>query len=124
MAVRKILVVDDEPDIVTVVSKILEVRGYQVITAASGQEGFKKAKEEKPDLILLDILMPEMNGDEVYSELLKYQDTKDIPVIIFSASQKKDLEEKCIALGVTDFVKKPFEADHLLKVINNKLEGL
>src|SRR3989338_4749532 len=85
---KKILVVDDEPDILKLVEWQLMMGGFDVLTALSGVEGLKKAREEKPDLIILDIIMPirEMSGIQM-NELLKQDNlTKDIPVILFTSS--------------------------------------
>ncbi len=85
---KKILIVDDEPDILKFVEWQLMVNGYDVVTAVNGTEGLKKAKEEKPDLIILDVIMPlrEMNGVQMNEHLKKDEATKRIPVIFFTST--------------------------------------
>ncbi len=81
---KRILVVDDEPDIVAVVKFTLENRGFEVITAYDGKEGLDKAKTFKPDIIILDVLMPKMYGNTLVAELENNDDTKNIPIIFLS----------------------------------------
>lgn len=119
---KKILVIDDEPELVKAVKIRLESNGYEVETAYDGPTGLEKTKEFKPDLILLDIIMPGMNGYEVSKKLKAEPDTKDIPIIIFTASQQRELEEKCKEVGVTDFITKPFETSDLLNMVNKFLK--
>jgi DNA-binding response OmpR family regulator len=115
----KVLVVDDEPDIVSTVKYRLEFCEFEVITATNGKEGLEKAATEKPDIILLDISMPVMNGHETLERLKNNPELKDIPVIMFTAfSDAKDVT-KAVELGVTDYVTKPFDyADLMAKITN------
>ncbi len=102
---RTILVVDDEPRIVQIVRKNLELEGYRVIGASNGASALQKAIQEMPNLIVLDIMMPEMDGFEVLQRLRK---VSDVPVIMLSA---KDLEEDKVhglELGADDYMTKPF----------------
>ncbi len=82
---KKILVVDDNPDMVMVLSFKLKDEGYEVVTASNGKEGVKKARELKPDLILLDVMMPVMDGTEAAQELRNYPETRAIPIIFLPA---------------------------------------
>jgi len=116
---KRILIVDDEAELVKAVQVRLEANGYEVETAYDGQEAMDKINNMKPDLILLDIVMPVMNGYEVSKKLKSNPDTKEIPIIIFSASQRRNLEEECRELGVTDFIAKPFRTQDLLNTVNN-----
>ncbi len=81
---KKILVVDDEPDMIAIMKLTLELKGFEVITAYDSQEGFKKAKEYCPDLIILDILMPKGFGDDLGNKLKSDSGTKHIPIIFFT----------------------------------------
>ena len=118
----KILVVDDNPDIVEMITVRLEANNYQVITALSGQEALDKIKQEVPDLILLDIAMPEMDGFEVGRRLKMDPDTKKIPVIMVTArSEHKDVLRSITEAGALDYVAKPFRPDILLKRIKDVL---
>jgi len=81
---KKILIVDDEPDVVTVTKFTLEHNGFEVVTAYDGEDGIKKAKEHKPDLILLDMLMPKMFGSDVAIELKADPELRDIPIVFIT----------------------------------------
>ena len=118
---KKILVIDDEHELVKAVEIRLRASGYEVEVAYDGASGIEKVKETSPDLVLLDIIMPKMNGHEVCEKLIADSETKGIPIIIFTASQKKGLEAKCNDLGVTDFIVKPFETENLLNIVNEIL---
>lgn len=120
MSEKKILVVDDEKDLVDLVKIRLEANKYEVVTAYNGKEGIKKAKDDKPDLILLDIMMPEMDGFMVIKELRKKEITKNIPIIIVTAKDKmKGLFEP---EGIVDYVVKPFTSDEILLRIKDIFE--
>lgn len=81
---KKILIVDDEPDMIVILKLTLELKGFEVITAYDGQEGFNNAKECSPDLIILDILMPKFYGNDLANMLNADSSTKDIPIIFFT----------------------------------------
>lgn len=117
----KILVVDDRPDNVYYLQSRLQHENFQVITAFSGKEGIEKAKTAKPDLILLDIMMPEINGYEVCKILTNDDSTKDIPIILVTAKvDSKDVEEG-LRVGAFDYIKKPFDKIELVARINSAL---
>lgn len=117
---KKILVIDDELEILLIVSARLKVNGYTVRTAFSGMQGLQKAKKEKPDLILLDHLMPEMDGGEVLDRLKKDPVTKNIPVVMFTANIKRVKVEEFQMRGAVDCVYKPFISTELLA----KVQGI
>ena len=118
----KILVVDDDPDILDAVTMILESQGYEVVTAQNGLEGLAQIKAEEPDLMILDLLMPKMDGFALFKELqdpkwLKY---KDMPILILSsvreeASRRRYELETGVELEMADYIEKPFSPDVLLK---------
>ena len=119
----KILIVDDEINIVQTLQDRLEVNGYRVITACDGREGLQKAMAEKPDIILLDIIMPIMDGHEMLEHLRKTEEIKDTPVIILSArSQTQDIGRANIC-GIDDYIVKPFDLNELLEKIEKVLEN-
>lgn len=122
MEQKKILVIDDEPELVKAITIRLKTSGYEVVLAFDGLEGLDKVKEIKPDLVLLDIIMPKMNGYEVCKALKDNPETKDLPVIIFTASGQRDLEKKCLSMGAKGVIMKPFEAAELLELVNNLLK--
>jgi two-component system alkaline phosphatase synthesis response regulator PhoP len=117
----KVLIVDDEADIVSTVQYRLEFCEFKVITAANGKEGLEKAANEKPDIILLDINMPIMDGREMLERLKNRPDIKDIPVIMLTAySDAKDIA-KVANLGIADYITKPFDFTELMGKISNAL---
>lgn len=114
MSKAKILIIDDEREIVDTVSLMLRARDYAIISALDGQEGLNKAKAEQPDLILLDIMMPGMDGYAVCLKLKSSKDTKNIPVVIISGKAEREAIVKTHSLGVSDFIVKPFNLPTLL----------
>ncbi|MCK5450814.1 MAG: response regulator [Candidatus Omnitrophica bacterium] len=118
---KKILVVDDEPHIVLLVKSRLKANGFEVVTAENGLMGYEKAKEEHPDLIILDVLMPELNGYETLLKLKSDEETKNIPVIMFTAKSQIEDVEKAQEAGACDYVVKPFSPPVLLGKIKNVL---
>lgn len=124
---KKILIVDDDPDMLEIATASLVVNGFDVITASDGEEGFQRAKAEKPDLILLDVMMttPE-EGFVIAQELHADPDTKNIPVILLtSVSQVTgyhfDPQKNPDYLPVKDFIEKPFKTEDLLQRIKKAL---
>ena len=124
----KILVVDDEPDVLKVVEKQLSFAGYEVVTAKTAQEGINKAKELAPDLILMDLILPDMGGADAIKRLRNYPELKAKPVIFLTAMVKPE-EELQDALKVNidedwyETIAKPFEKEDLLAKIKEKLKG-
>ena len=123
MAKRKILVVDDEPKIVSQIMQLLESDGYETVGAHNGNEGLEKAREHKPDLIILDILMPRMDGSAMAAALKEDPQTENIPIIYVS----------CLAEGMKQgnvlpgekrniFFGKPFDSQELLKMVKASLK--
>ena len=119
----KILVVDDAKNILLVLKMSLKKAGYEVITAMDGITALEKAQEEDPDLILLDILIPKMNGFLVFEALKDEPTTAETPVIFISAKAEDEDLEKARELGAADFLIKPVKQEQLLKNIEKHLEG-
>ncbi|MBI4711191.1 MAG: response regulator [Candidatus Omnitrophica bacterium] len=119
---KKILFIDDEPDQIMMISLRLKKNGYAVISAMDGEQGLKKASEEKPDLILLDVLMPGIDGLEVCRRLRKDPATKHIPIVATTAAGADDIELQCRAAGADDCVRKPYDSPDLLTKIRQLLE--
>src|SRR3989339_989274 len=105
---NKILLVDDEADIINIVTFSLQKAGYSVLVAGTGIEALEKAVTELPDLILLDINLPQMTGYEVCSRLKSAEETKNIPVVFMSASTE-NIRENAMKYGADGFIIKPFE---------------
>lgn len=117
----KILIVDDEPDLVSTVQYRLKFAECDVVTAANGQEGLEKAESERPDLILLDTNMPVMNGHEMLERLRADANLRDIPVIMLTARCEAQDIAAASAHGVSDYVTKPFEFVQLMDKIRGVL---
>ena len=118
---RKILVIDDNQEIVELTKKRLEVSGYSVITAGGGLEGLDKVRNEKPDLIILDIIMPDKDGFEVLKELKKEEATRRIPVIMLSAKSETSSLLNGEEYGAIDYFIKPCDWQEILKYIKKYL---
>ena len=106
---QTILIVDDTPVILKMLKRQLEHWGYQALTAASGEEGLRLAEQARPDLILLDILMPKMKGREVCARLKANPKTRDIPVVFLTALGLTEHVKAGIELGAEDYIVKPFK---------------
>ena len=119
---KRILLADDEPDTIILVQERLKGAGYEVVTACTGEEVLEKVREALPNLILLDVVMPGMNGYRVCRRLKDDPLTKGIPVILFTALQKNDLLQTAQASGADMVISKPFEAEELLRIIRQFLK--
>lgn len=113
----KILLVDDSPSNNLLLQNILEEEGYAPITSFDGKNALEIIRKEKPDLVLLDIMMPEIDGFEVLEDIVTNNDTKDIKVIIITARKDPEDRNRAIDLGVIDYIIKPIDIDYLLKRI-------
>ena len=114
---KKVLIIDDKLAVVELVKATLEGEEYQIICAFDGEEALKKIGKEKPDLVLLDIVMPKMDGLEVLAKVKKDPQTKDIPIIMLTAKGQKLDKDKGRRLGAEDYIIKPFSPSHLLRKI-------
>lgn len=118
---KKVLIIDDEMDLVDMIHFRLEASGFEVIDAYDGADGIKKSKEEKPDLILLDLMMPQMNGFEVAEKLKEDSALKSIPIIVFTAAVTKDLPKQTREIGAKDCIVKPFDPGDLVERVKKVL---
>jgi DNA-binding response OmpR family regulator len=114
---RKILVVDDEDDILNFLELVLREKGYEVVTATGGQEALTRAQLEKPHLVLLDIMMPQMDGWEVLRLLRVDEETAHIPVAMLSARTEAKDRVQGLQEGAIDYICKPFSLQELLAKI-------
>ena len=118
---KKILIVDDDPTTLKILSVRLRINGYEVLTATNGEEGLQKAKSENPDLLLLDLMLPKINGYQV-CRMLKFDDKfKRIPIIILSALHEKKEHDKAVEAGADGVLLKPFDLELLLSKIKDSL---
>lgn len=114
MAAKKILVIDDQPGNVFLLQDRLNRAGFEVITAYDGTSGISKSKEEKPDLILLDVMMPGIDGFETCKKISKEKETQHIPIILVTALNSSEDTQKGFDCGAFDYIKKPFNKVELL----------
>ena len=118
MAKGRILVVDDEIYIVHILDFSLGMEGYEVLTALDGEQALEKARQEHPDLIVLDIMMPKLDGYETCKMLKAEPGTKDIPVILLSAKGRNVDQKIGFEVGADDYITKPFSPRKLVERIN------
>ena len=118
---RKILVVDDEPQIVRLLSLRLKAKSFDVVSAYDGYQCVQVAKEELPDLILLDIKMPLGGGIKAFEKMKSISSTSNIPVIFITAFPSEEVKKLVMEMGAEDFVSKPFNSDLLIDKINRVL---
>jgi two-component system alkaline phosphatase synthesis response regulator PhoP/two-component system response regulator VicR len=123
MASKKILAVDDERHIVRLIQVNLERAGYQVVTAFDGPEALKKVDVEKPDLVVLDVMMPKMDGFEVLKRLQANPETRDIPIIMLTAKAQDADVFRGWSSGVSAYLTKPFNPLELLTFIKRIFSG-
>ncbi len=121
MPAPKILVVDDQPINVQLLKRKLEREGMQVVAAYSGQEALDLTAQEKPELILLDVMMPEMDGIEVCQRLQASEDTRSIPVIFVTARSSKEGKLEGLGVGAVDYITKPIDLDETLARVQTQL---
>ncbi len=119
---KKILIVDDLPENVFMLQDRLEHENYQVITAYDGETGIEKARNEAPDLVLLDVMMPGITGIEVCKTLVNDEKTKNIPIILVTAKVGAEDTKEGLEAGAFDYIKKPFHKVELLARVNSALK--
>ena len=122
--VAKVQVIDDEPEITEIVDEFLKSAGFAVVTENSSIMGVERAKTYMPDVILLDIMMPGMDGYQICEELKRNPDTKDIPVVFLTGKDSREDHNKSFSVGGDLFIKKPFSGDRLIEIINVVLVSL
>jgi DNA-binding response OmpR family regulator len=122
MSAKKILVVDDEVDLVETVRFPLEMEGYHVLVSYNGEDALNQARKENPDLILLDLMLPKLDGYKV-CRLLKFDDRyKHIPILMLTAKTQERDKILGIETGANEYITKPFEMDDLLKKVKAYLK--
>ena len=128
MANRKVLVVDDEPEIVSVITKLFRSKGYEVATAGNGVQAIQVAIKERPDLLILDISMPEGDGHYVAKQMSKLPETCSIPIIFLTAHSSRRDFQLAYDEGVSRYFTKPFKHDELLlaaeQLVQNHLRNI
>ena len=112
---KKILIVEDDPGVLRATSFILEKEGYQIITAQDGLEGLKKAKEDNPDLLILDVMLPGIDGFEICHSLRSEPQTADMPILMFSAKGQESDKATGLKMGADDYITKPVDREVLIE---------
>jgi CheY-like chemotaxis protein len=115
---RRVLIVDDEEDALAMLGDRLESAGYFVLKASDGKQAISIAREANPDLILLDIVMPEMDGIETSRVLHEDPATRNIPIVFLTCLVKKDEEKQREVIGGRQFLAKPYDSEHLLSTVD------
>lgn len=127
---KKILIVDDEPDMVAFLATLLEDNGYETVSAADGEEALEKVKTERPDLISLDLLMPNKTGIKMFRELRKDDELKDIPVVMVTGFGKDDVPQMDFKKWIKEravkapesYIEKPVDKEFFLGEVKKALE--
>ncbi|MBU2540871.1 MAG: response regulator [Candidatus Omnitrophica bacterium] len=124
MEKKKILVVDDELDCLEAIKQRLEAKNYLVVVTSKAKEVFPTAEREAPDLILLDIVMPDMNGYEICELLKQGNKTRDIPIILLTGEslEPRSITKRCLKLGADSFILKPIDIEILFSKIKELLK--
>lgn len=118
----KIAIIDDERDLVDTITSLLEARGFQIVKAYSGKSGLDLVHTENPDLVILDIMMPDLDGRDVLIKLKNDPSTKTIPVIMLTA-RKEDFERDYgMEIGADDYISKPYDGPSLIDSIKKMLK--
>ncbi|MQA98679.1 MAG: response regulator [Actinobacteria bacterium] len=118
---KRILICDDDPVILRLLQVNLELEGFDVLLGHNGEEAVEIAQAEHPDLIILDIMMPRMDGYQACEKLKSLDDTWDIPIVFLSAKAQQSDIERGKAFGVADYITKPFDPNDLIDVIDRLL---
>jgi two-component system, OmpR family, phosphate regulon response regulator PhoB len=121
---HRILVVDDEPDITALVAYHLAKAGFRVSTAANGPDALKAAREERPDIVILDLMLPGVSGYDVLAELRKREETREVGVILLTARREETDRIRGLSLGADDYLTKPFSPQELSLRVSGLLRRL
>ena len=121
MSLAKVMVVDDEPEVRQLLGEFLSGRGYEVLLAATGKEALDAIDVQRPDLVLLDVAMPGMDGVETLKRIV--MDDPPVPVIIVTANPDISLTSKLLAMGAVDYIPKPFDLDYLEQAVSVQLSA-
>ena len=121
---KKVMIVDDEPNIVLSVEFLMKRAGHEVVTAGDGEEALRVLAETKPDLMILDVMMPNKNGFEVCADVRANPETADLPILMLSAKGREAEREKGLSLGANAYITKPFSTHELVARVDELLRGV
>lgn len=116
-----ILVVDDEPYMIRLLQHHIERAGFRMVKASNGREALERIRDERPQLVIMDVMMPEINGLEVLAQVRRQPETRDLPIIIMTANAQRFTREEAEAAGVSAFLTKPFGPTQLMAEIRRQL---
>jgi DNA-binding response OmpR family regulator len=119
MSLGKVLVVDDEREVRQLLQEYLSIRGYQVVVAASGRQALDAVRSQKPNLVLLDVAMPDLDGIEALRQIVAVD--PPVPVIMITANADITLTSRLLAMGAVDYIPKPFDLDYLEQAVSIQL---
>jgi two-component system alkaline phosphatase synthesis response regulator PhoP len=119
---KRILVVEDDPSAIRLVSFTLEQEGYEVLTASNGLEGLRRAREDKPDLLVLDVMLPGLDGFEVCRRLRADAETAKLPVLMLSAKAQEIDKTTGLKMGADDYLAKPADPAEIVARVSNLLQ--
>jgi len=114
---KRILIIEDDPSVLRATSYILEKEGYEVLSAQNGLEGLKKAKDSNPDLLLLDVMLPGIDGFEICHSLRGEPGTADLPILMFSAKGQETDKATGLKVGADEYITKPVDREVLLSKV-------
>ena len=120
-AQSKILIIDDDDVLADVLSRRLKHQGFETLTAGSGKEGLARSRADLPNLIILDLCLPDIDGFSICEQLADTEDTCNIPVIILSGMERPDILRRCRAAGCLYFIRKPYDPNALLILIRQAI---
>lgn len=118
---KTVLIVDDQPQISKILNEVLTKSGYETVLAFNGEAGYQKALEIKPDMIIMDVMMPIMSGFESAKKIKSVPELSDIPLVFLTAKGQDSDREEAEKLGAFAFVTKPFSPKQLLQLVQNKI---
>lgn len=118
-----ILIVDDEPYMIRLLQHHIERAGFHMVKATNGREALDRIRDDRPALVIMDVMMPEINGLEVLAEVRKREETRNLPVIIMTANAQRFTREQAEAAGVSAFLTKPFSPTQLMTEVRRQLES-
>lgn len=118
---KKILLIDDEGDLLEMLVLLLSQAGYHVDIAMDGEAGVNKALTFLPDLIVLDLIMPKMNGYEVSRRIRQEEAIKEVPILLLTAASQPEIDDEARKAGSNDVMRKPYQNAHFMDVINNMI---
>ena len=119
----KILIVEDDLDVADMLNAYFRVQGYEVFTVNWGEDGVRASQASRPDLIILDIRLPDIDGYEVARRVRSDRRTHEIPIIFLTGSPERNAEERAIELGARFYIKKPYDPEELLDAVRRALEN-